>query len=113
MLMAHHQLQPWRSSLLFSACMTALQQHKLLLLAFQSLLSCIHLLQVKTVGDIVTVVPDAGSTATVLVSDLSACKAYVQVIDTVLIPTAVSVSMILLLSVCLSICRSACLAVCV
>ncbi|KAL0045360.1 hypothetical protein WJX82_004924 [Trebouxia sp. C0006] len=45
-------------------------------------------LTIKTVGDIVTVVPDAGSTATVLVSDLSACKAYVQVIDTVLIPTA-------------------------
>ena len=41
-----------------------------------------------------TVVPDAGSTATVLVSDLSACKAYVQVIDTVLIPEAVSMSMI-------------------
>ncbi len=56
-----------------------------------------------------TVVPDAGSTATVLVSDLSACKAYVQVIDTVLIPTAVSVSMD---SVCLSICPSACLIAC-
>ncbi|KAL0021766.1 hypothetical protein WJX79_006520 [Trebouxia sp. C0005] len=45
-------------------------------------------LTVKTVGDIVTVVPDAGSTATVLVADQSACKAYVQVIDTVLIPEA-------------------------
>ncbi len=48
--------------------------------------------------------------ATVLISDLSACKAYVQVIDTVLIPTAVSVSMILLPCVCLSIhLSSACL----
>ena len=50
------------------------------------------MLQVKTVGDIVTVVPAAGSTATVLVSDLTACKAYVQVIDTVLIPAAVRAS---------------------
>jgi len=30
--MAHDQLQPWRSSLLSSACMTALQQDQLLLL---------------------------------------------------------------------------------
>ena len=58
-----------------------------------------------------TVVPDAGSTATVLVSDLSACKAYVQVIDTVLIPEAVSMFIIPLPSVCLSICLSDCLCV--
>lgn len=66
-----------------------------------------------------TVVPDAGSTATVLVSDLSACKAYVQVIDTVLIPEAVSMSMTpsrlsaysppIGLSIHLSVCLSGCL----
>ncbi|DBA75484.1 hypothetical protein WJX77_010625 [Trebouxia sp. C0004] len=50
-------------------------------------------LTVKTVGDIVTVVPDAGSTATVLVSDMNTCKAYVQVIDTVLIPEAAAKSL--------------------
>ena len=48
-------------------------------------------MQIKTVGDIVTVVPVAGSSATVLVPDLAACKAYVHIIDTVLIPKAVSV----------------------
>ena len=47
-------------------------------------------MQLKTVGDIVTVEPAAGSTATILVPDLSACKAYVHIIDTVLIPEAVS-----------------------
>jgi len=57
-----------------------------------------NLLQVKTVGDIVTVVPVAGSTATVLVSDLSACKAYVQIIDTVLIPEAVKTPLLLQLA---------------
>lgn len=84
----------------------------------------IHMVQVKTVGDIVTVVPTAGSTATVLVSDLSACKAYVQVIDTVLIPAAVgapsppdcasvcmlaALPVIWLLPVCLPVCLPACL----
>lgn len=48
------------------------------------------LLQVKTVGDIMTLEPAAGSTATVLVADLSACKAVVHIIDTILIPKAVS-----------------------
>ena len=48
------------------------------------------MLQVKTVGDIVTLEPAAGSTATVLVADLSACKAVVHIIDTILIPKAVS-----------------------
>ena len=81
------------------------------------------MLQVKTVGDIVTVVPTAGSTATVLVSDLSACKAYVQVIDTVLIPAAVrppsppdgasvcvlaALPVIWLLPICLPVCLPAC-----
>ena len=37
-----------------------------------------------------TLEPAAGSTATVLVADLSGCKAVVHIIDTVLIPKAVS-----------------------
>lgn len=48
------------------------------------------MLQVKVVGDIVTLEPAAGSTATVLVADLSVCKAIVHIIDTILIPKAVS-----------------------
>ena len=48
------------------------------------------MLQVKVVGDIVTLEPAAGTTATVLVADLSACKAVVHIIDTILIPKAVS-----------------------
>lgn len=48
------------------------------------------MLQVNTLGDIVTLDPAAGSTATVLVADLTACKAIVHIIDTVLIPKAVS-----------------------
>lgn len=45
--------------------------------------------QVDSVGDIYTVEPAAGSTATILVGDLAACKAYIHIIDTVLIPKAV------------------------
>lgn len=47
-------------------------------------------LQVKSIGNIMTLEPAAGSTATVLVADLSACKAVVHIIDTILIPKAVS-----------------------
>lgn len=48
------------------------------------------LLQINTIGEIVTLEPAAGSTATVLVADLSACQAIVHIIDTILIPKAVS-----------------------
>lgn len=50
----------------------------------------VAVLQVKSIGDIVTLEPAAGATATVLVADLSACKAVIHIIDTILIPKAVS-----------------------
>ncbi|KAL3143673.1 hypothetical protein ABBQ38_002468 [Trebouxia sp. C0009 RCD-2024] len=50
-------------------------------------------LKINTIGEIVTLEPAAGSTATVLVADLSACQAIVHIIDTILIPKAVATAL--------------------